>query len=122
MALRADIDNWRWAGVPFFLRTGKRLSRKTTEIAVQLKPVPHLAFASDGSVGVQPNLLILDTMRGEATLFARNDEVEAAWRICDPILQAWSKTPGPLPTYPAGSSGPNEADDLLEKGDHWRQL
>ena len=66
--------------------------------------------------------LILDTMRGEATLFARNDEVEAAWRICDPILQAWSSAPGPLPQYSAGSAGPKEADDLLEGGDTWRQL
>jgi glucose-6-phosphate 1-dehydrogenase len=133
--------------------------------------VPHLAFKQQGSLGVEPNQLILmvqpnegvslslvakipgarmavrpvnmeflygtsflsqspeayerlilDTMRGDATLFARNDEVEAAWRICDPILQAWSKTPGPLPAYPAGSSGPKEADDLLEEGDRWRQL
>ena len=126
--------------MPFFLRTGKRLSRKTTEIAVQLKPVPHLAFASDGSVGVQPNLLILavqpnegvslslgakipgsrmrirpvnmeflygssfmsqspeayerliqDAMRGEATLFTRDDEVIAQWSIIDPILKAWQR-------------------------------
>src|SRR5204863_438159 len=144
-ALRLEVHNWRWEGVPFFLRTGKRLSRKTTEIAVQLKPVPHLAFASDGSVGVQPNLLILavqpnegvslslgakipgsrmrirpvnmeflygssfmsqspeayerllmDAMRGDATLFTRDDEVEAQWRIIDPILEAWGQLPGPL--------------------------
>jgi glucose-6-phosphate 1-dehydrogenase len=170
-AVKLKIDNWRWAGVPFYLRHGKRLARKNTEIVVRLKPVPHLAFKQQGSLGVEPNQLImmvqpnegvslslaakipgarmavrpvnmeflygtsflsqspeayerliLDTMRGDATLFARNDEVEAAWRICDPILQAWSKTPGPLPAYPAGSSGPKEADDLLEKGDRWRQL
>jgi glucose-6-phosphate 1-dehydrogenase len=170
-AVKLKIDNWRWAGVPFYLRTGKRLARKTTEIAVQLKPVPHLAFKQKGSLGVEPNMLILmvqpnegvslslvakipgarmavrpvnmeflygtsflsqspeayerlilDTMRGEATLFARNDEVEAAWAICDPILQAWSKTPGPLAQYPAGSAGPKEADELLEGGDRWRQL
>jgi glucose-6-phosphate 1-dehydrogenase len=170
-AVRLKIDNWRWAGVPFYLRTGKRLARKTTEIAVRLKPVPHLAFKQRGSLGVEPNMLILmvqpnegvslslvakipgarmavrpvnmeflygtsflsqspeayerlilDTMRGEATLFARNDEVEAAWAICDPILQAWSTMPGPLPQYPAGSAGPEEADELLEGGDTWRQL
>jgi glucose-6-phosphate 1-dehydrogenase len=170
-AVKLKIDNWRWAGVPFYLRTGKRLARKTTEIAVQLKPVPHLAFKQKGSLGVEPNMLILmvqpnegvslslvakipgarmavrpvnmeflygtsflsqspeayerlilDTMRGEATLFARNDEVEAAWAICDPILQAWSKTPGPLPQYAAGTAGPEEADELLEQGDRWRQL
>ncbi|HWI22802.1 MAG TPA: glucose-6-phosphate dehydrogenase, partial [Baekduia sp.] len=58
-ALRLEVDNWRWAGVPFYLRTGKRLARKVTEIAVTLKPVPHLAFQADGSVGVQPNQIIL---------------------------------------------------------------
>jgi glucose-6-phosphate 1-dehydrogenase len=170
-AIRLKIDNWRWAGVPFYLRTGKRLARKVTEIAVRLKPVPHLAFQQQGSLGVEPNQLILsvqpnegvslslmakipgarmavrpvnmeflygtsflsqspeayerlilDTMRGEATLFARNDEVEAAWAICDPILEAWSKRSGPLPQYPAGSAGPAEADELLEDGDTWRAL
>ncbi len=135
---KLEVHNWRWAGVPIFLRTGKRLARKVTEIAVQLKPVPHLAFQSKGSVGVQPNQLILtvqpnegvslslgakipgasmrirpvnmeflygtsfmsqspeayerlilDAMRGDATLFTRNDEVDAQWSIIDPILQAW---------------------------------
>ena len=54
VALRLFVDNWRWAGVPFYLRTGKRLARKVTEIAVTLKPVPHLAFQQDGSIGVSP--------------------------------------------------------------------
>jgi glucose-6-phosphate 1-dehydrogenase len=170
-ALRLSVDNWRWAGVPFYLRTGKRLARKMTEIAVTLKPVPHLAFEQHGSLGVQPNQLILavqpnegislslvakipgaqlrvrpvnmeflygtafltqspeayerlilDTMRGDATLFARNDEVEAAWAICDPILKAWESTPGPLPQYPAGSAGPEEANALLEPGQSWRPI
>ncbi|HEX8073757.1 MAG TPA: glucose-6-phosphate dehydrogenase [Thermoleophilaceae bacterium] len=170
-AIKLEVENWRWAGVPFYLRTGKRLARKTTEIAVRLKPVPHLAFTQQGSLGVEPNQLILsvqpnegvsltlvakipgarmsvrpvnmeflygtsfmsqspeayerlimDTMRGDATLFARNDEVEAAWAICDPILQAWSKMPGPLPQYPAGSAGPEEADELIEDGSGWRPL
>ena len=66
--------------------------------------------------------LILDTMRGDATLFARNDEVEAAWRICDPILEAWTETPGPLPQYPAGSQGPREAQSLLLHDHRWRDL
>src|SRR6266571_6152842 len=57
--LKLEVHNWRWAGVPIFLRTGKRLTRKVTEIAVQLKPVPHLAFQSLGSVGVKPNQLVL---------------------------------------------------------------
>jgi glucose-6-phosphate 1-dehydrogenase len=170
-AVRLQIDNWRWAGVPFYLRTGKRLARKTTEIAVTLKPVPHLAFEQSGSLGVEPNQLILsvqpnegvslslvakipgarmsvrpvnmeflygtsfmsqspeayerlimDTMRGDATLFARNDEVEAAWEICDPILQAWKEMDEPLPKYESGSSGPEEADELLQPGHKWRSL
>jgi glucose-6-phosphate 1-dehydrogenase len=170
-ALRLEVDNWRWAGVPFYLRTGKRLARKVTEIAVTLKPVPHLAFSQAGSLGVQPNQLVLtlqpnegvslrlgakipgtrmiirpvhmeflygtaflsqspeayerlitDAMRGDATLFTRNDEVEAQWAICDPIVSAWAATPGPLPHYPAGSQGPAEADALLREGDHWRAI
>ena len=174
-ALRLEVDNWRWAGVPFYLRAGKRLARKITEIAVTLKPVPHLAFSQDGSLGVKPNQLVLtlqpnegvtlqlgakipgsrmrirsvnmeflygtsfmsqspeayerlimDAMRGDPTLFTRNDEVEAQWRICDPILQAWSQTPGPraggLPQYKAGSHGPSEADDLLLDDHHWRAI
>ncbi len=173
-ALRLEVDNWRWAGVPFYLRTGKRLARKVTEIAVTLKPVPHLAFSQDGSLGVQPNQLVLtlqpnegvslrlgakipgtrmiirpvnmeflygtaflsqspeayerlitDAMRGDATLFTRNDEVEAQWRICDPIVKTWAhppQTPGPLPTYEAGSQGPEEADELLCEGDRWRAI
>ena len=66
--------------------------------------------------------LILDAMRGEATLFTRNDEVEAQWRICDPIVAAWEKMPGPLPTYEAGSGGPEEADALLGDDRKWRPL
>jgi glucose-6-phosphate 1-dehydrogenase len=171
VALHLEVHNWRWAGVPIFLRTGKRLRRKVTEIAVQLKPVPHLAFQADGSVGVMPNQLvltmqpnegvslslgakipgsrmrirpvnmeflygttflsqspeayerlILDAMRGDATLFTRSDEVLAQWSIIDPILKAWREMPGPLPTYPAGGAGPPEADALLGEGRHWRAL
>jgi glucose-6-phosphate 1-dehydrogenase len=170
-ALRLEVDNWRWAGVPFYLRTGKRLARKVTEIAVTLKPVPHLAFQQDGSIGVRPNQLVLtvqpnegvslslgakipgtrmrirpvnmeflygtaflsespeayerlllDAMRGEATLFTRNDEVEAQWRICDPIVSTWSERPGPLPQYAAGTQGPSEAADLLLDGHEWRAI
>src|SRR6202165_127864 len=170
-AIRLEVDNWRWAGVPFYIRTGKRLARKVTEIAVTLKPVPHLAFSQDGSLGVQPNQLVLtlqpnegvslrlgakipgtrmiiravnmeflyDTaflsqspeayerlitsqMRGEATLFTRNDEVEAQWRMCDPIIRAWAQMPGPLPKYEAGSEGPAEAALLLREGHSWRAI
>jgi glucose-6-phosphate 1-dehydrogenase len=170
-ALRLEVHNWRWAGVPIVLRTGKRLARKVTEIAVQLKPVPHLAFQSKGSVGVQPNQLILtvqpnegvslslgakipgsrmrirpvnmeflygaafmsqspeayerlilDAMRGDATLFTRNDEVDAQWSIIDPILAAWKGGDPPMATYEAGSPGPPEADELLGQGCRWRGL
>ena len=174
-ALRLEIQNWRWAGVPFYLRTGKRLARKVTEIAVTLKPVPHLAFSQEGSLGVQPNQLVLtvqpnegvslrlgakipgtrmiirpvnmeflygtsflsqspeayerlitDAMRGDATLFTRNDEVEDQWRICDPIVKFWRpahpRTREPLPGYRAGSQGPAEAQLILRDGDHWRAI
>src|SRR3954454_10318612 len=65
VALKLGVDNWRWAGVPFYLRTGKRLARKVTEIAVMLKPVPHLGFMQDGSVGVRQNQLVLTIQPNE---------------------------------------------------------
>jgi glucose-6-phosphate 1-dehydrogenase len=171
-ALRLHVSNWRWAGVPFYLRTGKRLSRKLTEIAVILKPIPHLALKSSGSVGIQANQLvftlqpdegvsvsigakipgtrmrirpvnmefrygtsflsespeayerlILDAMRGDATLFTRNDEIEALWGIVDPILEAWAQeTESEIPTYSAGTAGPTEAESLLDGARIWRRL
>jgi glucose-6-phosphate 1-dehydrogenase len=66
--------------------------------------------------------LILDAMRGDATLFTRNDEVDAQWSIIDPILQAWSEGQPPMAEYEAGSPGPAEADALLGEGRHWRPL
>jgi glucose-6-phosphate 1-dehydrogenase len=66
--------------------------------------------------------LITDAMRGDATLFTRNDEVEAQWRICDPIVEKWEATPGPLPQYAAGSEGPAEAQALLLPGQEWRTI
>ena len=171
-ALRLSVSNWRWAGVPFYLRTGKRLARRVTEIVVTLKPVPHVAFQSTGSVGVQQNQimltvqpdegvsisvgakipgtrmrirpvymefrygtsfmsespeayerLILDAMRGDATLFTRNDEIETLWGIVDPILTAWEQDRTlEIATYPAGSAGPAEADRILDSGRSWRRL
>ena len=170
-ALRLEVHNWRWAGVPIFLRTGKRLARKVTEIVVALKPVPHLALVSEGSVGVLPNKLVLtvqpnegvtltlgakipgtrmrirpvnmeflygtafmsqspeayerllmDAMRGDATLFTRNDEALAQWEIIDPILKAWAEGDQTVATYDAGSPGPEEADALLGDGRTWREL
>jgi len=157
--------------VPMYLRTGKRLARKVTEIAVTLKPVPHVAFQSEQSTGIRPNVLVLtvqpnegvslsigakipgtrmairtvnmeflygtaflsespeayerlitDAMRGDATLFTRNDEVEAQWRLCDPLVKAWEQMPGPLPQYPAGSQGPVEAEQLLIGDARWRMI
>jgi glucose-6-phosphate 1-dehydrogenase len=172
VALRLEVDNWRWAGVPMYLRTGKRLARKVTEIAVTLKPVPHLGFSQDGSLGVKPNTLVLtlqpnegvslqlgakipgsrmvirpvnmefqygttflsqspeayerlimDAMRGDATLFTRDDEVEAQWEICDPVLRAWAELDPPVYPYPAGSQGPPEAEQILLPGcDAWRAI
>jgi glucose-6-phosphate 1-dehydrogenase len=171
-ALCLHVSNWRWAGVPFYLRTGKRLTRKLSEIAVTLKPVPQLAFRSTSSEPVRPNQivlslqpdegvsvwlgakipgpqmrvhpvkmefryetsfvsqspeayerLVLDVMRGDATLFTRNDEVEAQWRIVDPILRAWAEdTTSPVPQYPAGTAGPSEANALLDDGRRWRRI
>jgi len=171
-ALRLTVDNWRWAGVPFYIRTGKRLARRLTEIAITLKPVPHLAFAQDGSVGVQPNQLvitvqpdegvslslgakipgarmrirpvnmefrygtaflsaspeayerlIMDAMRGDATLFTRDDQVDASWAICDPVLAAWAQDRSSrMPTYPAGGAGPADADAVLRSDARWRAL
>jgi len=170
-ALRLHVSNWRWAGVPFYIRTGKRLARKVTEIAITLKPVPHLLFQQRGSLGVLPNQLILtvqpdegvslslgakipgnlmrirpvnmefhygttflsqspeayerlilDAMRGDASLFTRNDEVEAQWSIYDPVLEAWHNSSESPAEYPAGTDGPTEANDLLEPGQRWHDL
>jgi glucose-6-phosphate 1-dehydrogenase len=177
-ALRLFIDNWRWHGVPFFLRSGKRLARRTSEIAVHFRAPPHLMFGGTTQqlqpntlvMRVQPNegvalnfevkvpgaavaltsnieiapvdmefdyteafgessapayeTLLLDVMIGEATLFTRSDEVEAAWRVVDPLIQYWeSHKPKRMPTYAAGSYGPREADELIEKaGAEWRDL
>ncbi len=170
-ALRLQISNWRWAGVPFYLRTGKRLARKVTEIVVTLKPVPHLAFQSPGSVGVQPNQiiltvqpdegvsvslgakipgprmrirpvnmefrygtsfvsespeayerLILDAMRGDATLFTRNDEIEALWAIIDPILDRVARRHELAdPPVPAGSGG-RRGGCAARRRTQWRRL
>jgi glucose-6-phosphate 1-dehydrogenase len=170
-ALRLVIDSWRWEGVPFYLRSGKRLAKRVTEIAVQFRRPPHLLFRSDTVGRVEPNVLairiqpdegiamrfevkapgvdvrlapvqmhfsyeeafgpaphdayetlLLDCMLGDATLFARADEVEGAWRVIDPIIQAWSGPDAPpLAGYPAGTWGPAAADALVARdGAAWR--
>jgi glucose-6-phosphate 1-dehydrogenase len=92
---------------------------------MRLRPV-HMEFLYGTSFMSQSpeayERLIMDAMRGDATLFTRNDEVEAQWRICDPIVQVWESTPGPLPQYEAGSQGPAEAEQLLINGNHWRAI
>jgi len=175
VALKILIDNWRWAGVPFYVRMGKRLPRKGTEISIHFKQAPKVLFnAAAGSeampgnvlvIRIQPNegislgirskrpgpaatlqavkmdflyqtsfgkgspeayeRLLLDAMAGDATLFARKDEVETAWRYVDQIEEAWHKSPNPpkMAEYSAGSWGPKEADELLQQDGHeWRRL
>ena len=164
VAMRVLIDNWRWAGVPIYLRTGKRLAKRTTEIMIQFRCAPHLVFRDRG---IEPNRLVLniqpdegisvsfgakrpgtemsignvtmnfsyregfggtsrsayatlvnDCLRGDATLFDRGDTVEAAWSLVDPILDVWSAArTATVPTYPSGTWGPKESDQLLERDD-----
>lgn len=172
-AMRVMIDNWRWAGVPFYLRTGKRMARRVTEIAIRFKhaplalfretpveeldadwlilriqpeenirlrfnakrPGPTLELESVGmdfrytdwfkqapSVGYET--LIYDCLIGDTTLFMRADQVEAAWRIVEPVLQGWAETPPRhFPNYAAGSAGPSSAHELLARdGRAWRAI
>jgi glucose-6-phosphate 1-dehydrogenase len=172
-ALKLHIDNVRWAGVPFYLRSGKRLAKHETEIVVEFKPAPHTPWMPGGTVGkgVRPNLLVvkvspeegifirveakqpgqemqlqsinldyclsdergatespsayehllLDSMRGDPTFFARADEVESAWEIVEPVIKKWGSEKSPdFPNYTAGSAGPASADELLARdGRRW---
>lgn len=170
-ALRLMIDNWRWEGVPFFLRSGKRLAKRATEIAVLFRRPPHLLFPVVDDHEVAPNVLairvqpkegislrfevkvpgvevsltsvkmvfsyasafgasthsayetlLLDGMQGDATLFARGDQVEEAWRVIDPVIQAWEGgIPTGIPNYNAGSWGPSAAGALVARDNStWR--
>ena len=171
VALKCYVDNWRWEGTPFYLRTGKRLPKQSTEIALQFRAAPHQMFSRDASAGVDPNTLvlriqpdegislkfgakvpvqgvrirsvnmdfdygasfmvdapdayetlILDALRGEATLFTRRDEVEQQWSFIDPIVEGWAADQADPPTYGAGSWGPTEADLLIARdGRAWRK-
>ena len=170
VALKLLVDNWRWAGVPIYIRTGKRLPKRVTEVALQFKAVPHLAFPKSAATGLNPNELVmriqpdegvtlrfrakvpgqafmvrdvlmdfsygaafleespdayerllLDAMVGDPTLFIRSDEVDAAWRIVQPLLDAWESGSAPLAGYASGSWGPRQADILIERdGRRWR--
>ena len=171
VALRCLIDNWRWQGIPFYLRTGKRLPKRSTEIAIRFRVAPHRIFTHESSEGLDANelvlriqpdegisltfgakvpvqgfriravnmdfvygaafmvdapdayeTLILDALRGDATLFTRRDEVEQQWAFVDPILEAWGNGVPELSPYPAGSWGPPEAETLIERdGRTWRR-
>ena len=164
-AVKFFVDNWRWQDVPFYLRTGKRLPVKASEVTIVFKPVPHRAFPSSAVeswdvnrlvLRIQPHegillffqakepgpmmhlrtvdmhflyeetfhhrppeayeTLLLDIIRGDATLFMRGDQVEAAWRVVMPILEAWTSTPPTdFPNYAAGTWGPAAADELLRR-------
>jgi len=172
-AMRLLIDNWRWAGVPFYLRTGKRLNKRATEIAIRFKKAPLALFretpveeldADSLILRVQPDegirlrfnakrpgpamalesvamdfkykdyfkqapavgyeTLIYDCLIGDATLFQRADQVEAAWALVEPVLEGWAgTTPRHFPNYAAGSEGPSAANDLLARdGRSWRRI
>jgi glucose-6-phosphate 1-dehydrogenase len=177
VAMQLAIDNWRWAGVPFFIRAGKRLAKRVTEISIHFKEVPHLLFRDHDtrnwtsnvlSFRIQPDegitfkisakppgpkvqvqsvnmdfsygssfgveapeayeRLLLDAMKGDATLFTRNDEIEQAWDLLENIFASWNGSggiqPPPVYGYEAGSWGPAAADELLVKSISrpWRRL
>ena len=177
-AVRFYVDNWRWTGVPFFLRSGKSMTRRVSEIAVQFRDPPVLMFRHETREQIAPNVLtmriqpnegvslsfevkapgaayqlsrgvevapvamdftyketfgdtnpsayktlLLDVMLGDATLFTRSDEVEAAWRVVDPLIRYWEEHPPThMPTYAAGTWGPDAADELLATHSaRWRE-
>jgi len=177
-AVQFSVDNWRWTGVPFFVRSGKRMARRVSEIAVQFRQPPVLMFGHETRQQMTPNVLamriqpnegaslsfqvkapgaayqlskgtevapvamdftykeafgdhnppayetlLLDVMLGDATLFTRSDEVEAAWRVVDPLIKYWERNPPKkMPLYEAGTWGPAEADRLVDlRGVEWRE-
>jgi glucose-6-phosphate 1-dehydrogenase len=172
-AMKLYIDNWRWQGVPFYVRTGKRLNAKTTVISILFRPAPAYSFPKEAAetwrsnritFSIQPETdirlrfqakrpgttmtlnpvnmsfsykdaydgqepeayetLLLDVMEGEATLFMRADQVEAAWKVITPVLEAWqSRTPDDFPNYSPGSWGPEDAEALIARDGHnWVNL
>ncbi|HVR44341.1 MAG TPA: glucose-6-phosphate dehydrogenase [Thermoanaerobaculia bacterium] len=170
-AIHARIDNWRWAGVPFYLRAGKRLPKRATAVSIHFRPAPYPLFRGTGAEQTRPNVLtiriqpdegialrfdskvpgptirthpvsmefryatsfgaeppdayerlLLDVMIGDATLFARRDEVEAAWRWLDPLLERWAAEGHEPDPYEAGTWGPPAADEMLaRKRRSWRR-
>jgi len=173
VAVQFFVDNWRWKGVPFYLRTGKFLSEKTTSITIRFKPAPDYAFPEEAgqtwrpnrlTISIQPQMdirlrfqakqpgphmalqpvdmvfsyadhygddqpeayetLLQDIIEGDATLFMRGDQVEAAWQVITPIMELWqAKPPVDFPNYEPGSWGPEDAEALIAKhGHHWATL
>jgi glucose-6-phosphate 1-dehydrogenase len=167
VAMQLQVDNWRWAGVPIFVRTGKRLGARATEVTMVFQRPPHLPFAGNLARDLQPDRLtlriqpdegislgfgakvpgptfkvssvqmdflyseaftekppdayerlLLDAMLGDPMLFIRADEVDHAWMIVDPILDAFKSDAVPLCVYPSGSFGPSEADELIGASGH----
>ena len=169
-ALKLFVDNWRWQDVPFYLRTGKRLPSRVSEVFIQFRPVPHQSFPPSAAgewrsnrlvIRIQPEegirlqfqakqpgptlrlspvemrfcyedafkvkppeayeTLLLDVMQGDATLFMRADQVEAAWSVITPVLEAWEATPpGDFPNYQASTWGPEAAEVLIaQDGRSW---
>ncbi len=171
VALRTEVQNWRWAGVPFYLRTGKRMPQRTSEIVVVFKHPPHHMFphaegqteANRLHIQVQPDegmrlhltakepgpggyrlrpvsldlsyaaafgqrspdayeRLIMDVVKGDATLFMRRDEIEAAWSWAEPVLRHWAQSPERPRRYAAGTPGPTAATMLIERdGRSWQE-
>jgi glucose-6-phosphate 1-dehydrogenase len=170
VAVTLFVENWRWAGVPFCVRTGKRLPKRVTEIAIQFNPAPLAIFDEDGGerspnlliVRIQPEegislkflskrpgsgmdlrpvsmdfnygssfgerspsayeTLLLDAIGGDATLYTRQDMVEASWAVVEPIQQVWRATKFDFPNYAAGTWGPKQADEMLARRGHvWRK-
>lgn len=170
VAMKLFVDNWRWAGVPFYIRTGKSLPRRVSEIAIQFKRAPFMLFRQTEVEKLQPNRmlirvapeegislslgakipgptvklgmvdmdfrytdyfgnsprtgyerLIYECMLGDATLFQRADMTEASWNVVEPVLDVWKALPAKdFPNYPAGTWGPQAAQDLIERdGRHW---
>ncbi len=170
-AMKVFVDNWRWADVPFYIRAGKRLPKRVTDISIHFRPAPYPMWRKLRGVDTRPNVLairiqpdegislkfdskvpgpsvrtapvtmefryatsfgaeppeayerlLLETMLGDSTLFARRDEVETAWAWLDPLLKAWAADPRPPDFYPAGTWGPESADLLIERdGRKWRR-
>jgi len=169
-AVKLFVDNWRWQGVPFYLRTGKRMAAEVSEVSIRFRDVPHRAFPNNAGLDTQPvrlviqmnpaegivlkfmakepgahwrlrpvdmrfsyneafqtpspaayETLIRDIILGDATLFMRADQVEAAWKLLQPILEVWEENPAPdFPNYTSGTWGPEAAEALIARdGRNW---